>query len=144
MLLVTVVLCGCSAQKMNESGIEQRSLLWSQNNGEYGTVPIQLSSADYDVLEILCSVTNDEGAPIAISRSPKGRTAVCTTPSLDTSGKGSLYDTFMMQRSFEYVDDTTLQPSSGWLYRYDDSELNEHPYFMIPVRIYGIKMNLAE
>ncbi len=141
-MAIVIILSGCSFLHIKNSGVEQKTLLWSQNRGEYGTDNIILNSEDYDLLEIWCAVTNDNNSPMVVTRTPKGHTTTCTTQSLDTSGNSSMGDTFIMQRTFTYVNDITLTPSLGWIYRLSGTDFNGYSYFMIPMQIYGIKSNM--
>ena len=126
------------AEKYEPMPIEgRRTLLWSNpHEGWWGTDNIILSSSDYSELEVFFKATNgarDSGNYIKVPKGYNIQLQFLATSNI-------LSDNWIMARHLAWVNNTTFAPTLGRIIRWGTSGSDEPVnYFVIPVKIYGIK-----
>ena len=124
-----------ATSKVNHIEHYTRKLLWSNTGAISAGTVINLSSSDYDELEIHYTSEGTATAPIYDARCEKGRDVYLTHYQVTMNNTS---DTFIMCRHLTRNSDTKFTADAGLIYRMSGAFL-QGPLFALPLKIYGIK-----
>ena len=113
----------------------RRTSLWTNSGSSMSAgTDINLSSDDYDFLEIEFLRSNSNTTTVYMQRFPKGyNIALCMT----MATADSTTNTFIQSRGLIRVSDTKYTAEAGVIARWGGTASTGN--FCVPVRIYGIK-----